>query len=209
MKTIQMLKIGFLALLLASGAGTALAGPLVPPGPPLGVNPDGPTMKSLNEVPPNWHQTLRTTQHGDLFGITTPCDSERFRCVLPLGTDGAAVLDLETGLVWQRSPSPILYRWGSAADACYANATGLRLGWRLPRVEELATLSDPAAAFALFEGSPIAIGATPSFWTTTPDAADVDKAYFQFFGALPPATADKTLLMRVWCVRSPNGSDAN
>ena len=53
-----------------------------------------------------------------------------------------AVLDRETGLVWQRETNNSL----SLDDAivfCYNAEIGGRKGWRLPTVEELATLIDP------------------------------------------------------------------
>ena len=85
----------------------------------------GPTMKTLDQIPPTWSQKLPA--------------SERFELVL----DGEAVLDKETGLVWARDGSlfprnimPAL-KW-----LCNSFIIGNRGGWRLPTIEELSTLLD-------------------------------------------------------------------
>jgi len=67
----------------------------------------------------------------------------RFQLVL----DGAAVLDKETGLVWEKSPdTESLARkpWKSTTETtadeyCYKREIAGRKGWRLPTVEELAS----------------------------------------------------------------------
>jgi len=105
------------------------AGELEPPGPPA------PTMKSLDEIPGSWSQLLDSTD-GGLDG----CDSSRFKCVM----GGEAVLDLETGLVWERSPTTHRSSWAIANLACSGLVVGPRRGWRLPGIDKLQSLVDPA-----------------------------------------------------------------
>jgi hypothetical protein len=54
-----------------------------------------------------------------------------------------AVLDRETGLVWQRSPSAAEFFFVDASNFCLTATTGKRLGWRLPTLSELSRLFDP------------------------------------------------------------------
>jgi hypothetical protein len=99
-----------------------MAGDLEPTAPP------GPTMKTLNEIPPTWSQYI---DHA----------SDRFELVLY----DDAVLDKETGLVWARNaniPTGTV-SWEGANIYCRNLEIGERKGWRLPTIEELATLVDP------------------------------------------------------------------
>lgn len=65
----------------------------------------------------------------------------RFR-VLP-SFNNEAVLDRETGLVWERSPSTQAVPWSNGRLMCAQKAIGGRGGWRLPAFNELTSLVDP------------------------------------------------------------------
>lgn len=88
----------------------------------------GSPMKTLDEIPPTWSQTLPA--------------SERFVLVL----NDEAVLDKETGLVWARNANLADggKTWEEAVQYCHNLNIGNRKGWRLPTVEELASLIDPS-----------------------------------------------------------------
>jgi hypothetical protein len=90
-----------------------------------------PTMKTLDEIYPAWSRIL-PADDGEADG----CNSSRFKCVM----GGNAVLDMETALVWTRSPHPTQETWDNSRISCSRDATGTHLGWRLPNVEELASL---------------------------------------------------------------------
>jgi hypothetical protein len=75
---------------------------------------------------PSWDQTLPTAQ--------------RFIVLANMGN--AAVLDRETGLVWERSPSTTERSWLNALEHCIALNVGGRMGWRLPTIHEVASLID-------------------------------------------------------------------
>ena len=53
-----------------------------------------------------------------------------------------AVLDKKTGLVWEKSPQTTSARWSVARRTCAEKNVGGQKGWRLPSLEELASLVD-------------------------------------------------------------------
>jgi hypothetical protein len=67
---------------------------------------------------------------------------ERFKVLTEFNSE--AVLDRETGLVWERRPSTEAMIWSTAKLFCAQKAVGGRGGWRLPVFSELASLIDPS-----------------------------------------------------------------
>ena len=165
--------------------GLVRAGDLEPSAPP------GSTMKTLDEVPPTWSQKLPA--------------SERFVLVL----DGAGVLDKETGLVWERSPDTAQRKWYDACIHCYQREVGGRKGWRLPTVEELASLVDTTNTNPVLPtGHPFSNVQSFLYWSSTTGANVTDYAWHVGLGSGFVDGNPKVYDLYVWCVRGGHGHDA-
>jgi len=150
----------------------------------------------------------------------------------------AAVLDRETGLVWERSPlapceNPVLCSpavdpgtrvWQAAQARCNQLSIGGRRGWHLPAIQDLASLTDPDVTTAPFlpPGHPF-IGVQSSFlsfyWSATTVVGEA-------CGVMPCSSAAWGLITEpfqgdivnifgknedsgfVWCVRGGQGGTA-
>jgi hypothetical protein len=131
-----------------------------------------------------------------------------------------AVLDNETGLVWERRPDPLSRgSWPYIDNECLANFTGKRLGWRPPAIEELLTLMAPLEPDKLPKGHPFELGADSrdvprTFWTMSskniqpPNNDFAWVANFEPGGSLTPDVKISEL-HRFWCVRGGHGYDGN
>ena len=177
-----LLATGVAVLAFSLICGLAHGGDLNPPGAPA------PTMKTLDQIPPTWSQKLQ-------------CDSTacpRFQLVL----DDAAVLDKETGLVWEKSPdaTPRAW-WGDALTFCFQKSVAGRKGWRLPTVEELASLP------ALPVGHPFLNVQTSLYFSATTAATNTFNAWLVSFPGGSVVVGDKTLTYYAWCVRGGRGHD--
>jgi hypothetical protein len=184
------------ALLLSMWmASPVVAGELEPSAPPA------PTMKTLDQIPPTWSHVLPAAQ--------------RFQLVL----GGVAVLDKETGLVWERVPSANqMFMWDAggpeknAFRRCNNLTLGNRKGWRLPSIQELASLIDPSVpdpGLKLPVGHPFTV-ARDFFWSG--DEADWfqgdDYFWIQSFVNSADATPHPSGAgSYAWCVRGGQGTE--
>jgi hypothetical protein len=123
----------------------------------------------------------------------------------------AAVLDRETGLIWERSPSTSTTYWQSAELHCNQLITGGRLGWRLPTLQELASLVDPIVAFpgpTLPAGHPFLTVQSSGYFSATTYAFNASLAWgIEFAGGSVGNAFDKGSNYFVWCVRGGQGVD--
>lgn len=187
---------GALGLMLMLVAARVIqAGPLDP------LNAPAPTMKTLDNVPGSWSRLLPANDGPD------SCNSSRFFCVLPtVGTPtGEAVLDRETGLVWQRVAPGGLATWAVAASECETSLTGGRRGWRLPGPNELGSLGNLSTG--LPTGHPFTATAG-SYWTSAPSPFDpaVIVTVDPTSGIVIGSTASRSATARTWCVRGAGSS---
>jgi Protein of unknown function (DUF1566) len=158
-------------------------------GPAGAVNANGPYYAT-----PSWDQKLPA--------------STRF--IVLSNWNNEAVLDRETGLVWERSPSTTAgFKWDAALNECAQRTVGGREGWRLPSVQELASLTDlltPAPGSRLPAGHPfLGVQATllsSHYGSATTYAPDTSEAWIITFATGGfTSHSDKISGTYVWCVR--------
>jgi hypothetical protein len=157
-------------------------------------------------VTQNWDKKLNSTNGG-----ADGCNSDRFTCIF----GGQAVRDNETGLVWERSPHD-QRDWEDAVRTCWQRKVGDRMGWRLPTVEQLASLVDPNAQQpALPPGHPfvnIQTGnfLTTAYWSSTTDVRTAflpDQAWEVRFANGSTGDSGKQVQLFMWCVRGQGNAN--
>ena len=147
----------------------------------------------LDLIPPAWSQILPA--------------ADRFQLVM----GGAAVLDKETGLVWEQSPDTDIPDWFTALFHCYQRLVGGRKGWRPPTIEELASLVDTSnSSPALPTGHPFTLTSAQEngfYWSATTDALSTSVAWGVRLDNGVVNVFGKTSTRHVWCVRGGQGID--
>jgi hypothetical protein len=138
---------------------------------------------------PSWDQKLATN-----------------RFVILLNWSSEAVLDRETGLVWERSPDTTQRDWQVAQFHCNDRSVGGRKGWRLPGVQELASLMDPVVSPGpkLPAGHPF-LNVQSAYWSATTSDSVATSAWFARFSDGDIFVIGKSNQIYVWCVRGGQG----
>lgn len=130
------------------------------------------------------------------------------RFVLVSKMNNEAVLDKETGLVWEKSPDTTPRTWTDAISYAYNKNVGGRKGWRLPTVEELESLVDPTQSNpALPSGHPFTNVQSGVYWSAAAPASVTDLAWLVYFGNGNVGYGNKSGGGYVWCVRGGQGYD--
>ncbi len=125
------------------------------------------------------------------------------------GTD-EAVLDKETGLVWERKPDLQPKTWDAAIVYSYTRVVVGRKGWRLPTMEELLSLVDPSRTDpTLPAGHPfLNVQLNGYYWSSTLGLSDLPTyAWGYKFGNADTSNVLKTASCCAWLVRGGYGHD--
>jgi Protein of unknown function (DUF1566) len=122
---------------------------------------------------------------------------------------GAAVLDRETGLVWEQSPSTTGDIWYGQSVHCINLNTGGRTGWRLPTIQELLSLVDRSQSNpSLPSGHPFTVQSS-AYWSATTYASNTAVAWFVNVANSSVDRVDKSVInLLAWCLRGGQGVDA-
>jgi len=220
------LVLGFVSVVMMLGAGATLAQAVKPSDHSdltsdhanLAIDHDGLDQK-LDQVLADgkgnhtlrWDKTLDSTD-GD---AATGCDSERFKCIFPTAANptGEAVLDLETGIVWEQSPvtttrSMISSDPNPAYKQCLNRGVGGKSGWRLPSIPELTSLvvpGDPAGGPDLPVGHPFSDIQSAAYWSVnTVRFSGAGEVWAADFSNGNVFDDDVQNFDHVWCARGPS-----
>jgi hypothetical protein len=135
--------------------------------------------------------------------------AQRF-AILPAFTNDA-VLDKQTGLVWEKSPQTTSARWIVAHRTCIEKNVGGQKGWRLPSLPELASLVDPSVAPpgpTLPPGHPFLAVQSAVYWSATRADEDPRGSWAVHFGLGGGATfINWAHSVQFWCVRDGMNAD--
>ena len=120
-----------------------------------------------------------------------------------------AVLDKETGLVWERQPSAEVGDYREQSEYSLTKKIAGRLGWRIPTVEEFFSIIDTDTDDLLTPGHPFLNVQDFFYWTSSAAGAEVnDISYAVDFGLNSGNILTfflRNQSINVWCVRGAGG----
>ena len=129
-----------------------------------------------------------------------------------------AVLDNNTGLVWEQAPDATVGSWPAAIFHCVNRKVGGTVGWRLPSVAELKSVQDgsPGAVAPLVPASAFTIQSSV-YWSATQVGYQPNFAWAVDFGSgLTGVPLGNAFIAEIrtalgypsWCVRGGMNADA-
>ena len=128
------------------------------------------------------------------------------RFVVLAAFNNEAVLDKETGLVWEKTVQTGVDTWQNARHTCADKQVGGRKGWRLPSVAELASLVDPSVPHdrpSLPPGHPFLDVRPAIYWSASADAVLPTHVWGVLITDGGMLSFLKSGSEHAWCVRGP------
>jgi len=131
--------------------------------------------------------------------------SQRFQVLASFNSQ--AVLDRVTGLIWEKSPAALSVAGISASFLCSGKMIDNKMGWRLPKIEELTSLivvNPLNQNLTLPAGHPfhnVTTGNNDCFWSSSVSAGDPNKLLCMPVDGPGLAVVDKGTSHPFWCVR--------
>ena len=119
-----------------------------------------------------------------------------------------AVLDQNTGLVWEQAPDASSRTWSAATSYCVNKTVGGTVGWRLPSVVELKSVQDPSLATPFVPASIFTGVQSANYWSATSHAGNPTVAWDVGFGHGDVFNGSKAPTNLAWCVRGGMHADA-
>jgi len=208
---------------LAVSVGTLVVGGLLLASGGPGITPAGaqnptPQQQQFKQISDKLDQILAATKSGSGSGESTKSGgaednhtlrwdqalpaAQRFVILMAFNSD--AVLDKETGLVWERSPQTTAVSSSNVRLTCANKAVGGRKGWRLPSLSELASLVDPSVASpgpTLPSGHPFLNVQSTNYWSASAHAENPALMWGVGFNNGAALSLSKSFDQRAWCVR--------
>ena len=178
-----------MGLLLMSANPGAQAAPPNNPG-----NPNQAILDKLDQILAAITGAAGQGNHTLRWDTNNPLES-RYVIAFP-----GAVLDKNTGLVWEQAPDAGSNDWIVAIGACISKEVGGVNGWRLPSVVELRSVFDFSSLANVFTG---VNQEGASYWSATTSAIDPSFAWSVNFFKGNAGFEKKTSPFMWWCVRGP------
>jgi hypothetical protein len=157
-------------------------------------------------------QDTATAKGEELRSWSAKINDARRRFEVLKAFHGMAVLDHETQLVWQQSPDVTFRSFAISSGFCNTLNVDDRLGWRMPTLQELASLVDPSVhpGPTLPSGHPFSnVLADSAYWSSTAGASNPELQYIVSFQLGEVSVTSNVPSgpggLPVWCVRGGLG----
>ena len=199
-------------LVLANyGGGVTPVGAQGAPGNPTRPNPLNQVIDQLNQIMAALTTASGQNNHTLRWDTNNPSAT---RFVVLAAFANAAVLDKNTGLVWEQAPDTTggpnsngTDTWLNTIATCAIRNVGGTVGWRLPSVIELKSVQDPSLPGPFVPATIFTGVQSANYWSASTQADVPTNAWLVAFSGGGFILAGKASLGHAWCVRGGMNAD--